>query len=827
MSRYFLLILFVASVYNIGCKKINSNLASLENFAGGGLKYNRCSAGPDRSLLLKSFSLPLPVNIEINDENLSKRLLEQSIVSLSSLPLQMQKLLIRLNTKIRVSDQLPVSCGLSVSSPAMKDFLQEGKLGLTGCQKIYFQRKDNDQEFWSNEISKLPINNNTPLRLSRIDIILGANEVAVQHALVRQVGLVLSQVIPRIHINKKTNTYEYLPNRTPSFVLERNLLTKSFFEDLSSGVFPTSEMAKYIGPNMFPKVTQNIAAVNSGQNIDIFSGVSMNVNSNSQRPIRKENLKDFIFAESFDSYYCNSWFPNDQNIVADIKKTKNLDQFKNLHNSRDTFKNFFPKSFEAYNQINNRLMKIADSLAPVASQSPSSFSLAEDDESSEEQPLTEQDEETWGEWAGRWSKNLDPSAYIGAAGDKVATTMVNNDIPGASVIAATGGFFTGISDMTSNIVEGSTTLGAEVLTEGPIDTYNKLYYQPTYQKSEKIANNLEQGGADYGNSLYDQITLVGATSLPGRRTAERLGGYKFGTPEKVDNSNWTAVLTDVNADVLELSSSALTVAKIPTTAATLSNVPSKIAHSYGTLTTQGLKPTLQNLSQRLRPNRSPYGRDTVGSPSPIDKFAPKDPKLGIEFYNDYEKRFEAQALAQRQHAQDMGEMKQYYENVRILQKDSYKNRAELEKLGFKGREYYGVEEVRKRLEATNEGVARQEALKILDDTLKGELKPVELIAGDKDALATSNYANSMPRKENFAPIKSDSEIKNALYELQQHLGHTNFDTNKLIKVRSQPLKISTEGRVAELHYYTHEAAPNIPLWIKIKSGYNLKDIHSN
>jgi hypothetical protein len=200
-----------------------------------------------------------------------------------------------------------------------------------------------------------------------------------------------------------------------------------------------------------------------------------------------ERFKDFVIAESIDSYYCNSWAPYDPGHLAEARKSGNTGPLARIKNSRRLMGDLFPNTTNAFR--------------PLASQySPSTgFSLLEG-----ERPSSD-DEYDIGPWDGTFSglaasiatkvnQDFNPLYVVSKSTGDLATMAAPalvEDGQGelGKYAAAYGGFMTSVAGTSNDIAAGTAKVVAD-----PRGAYSQ-YYNSTYDYTTRVIEDQRAQGS--------------------------------------------------------------------------------------------------------------------------------------------------------------------------------------------------------------------------------------------------------------------------------------------------------------------------------------------
>jgi hypothetical protein len=290
-------------------KASDGKLASVDNFAGtGAKKFNICSGPARTSTVLPSIEISAN---SAKDQKTADLIKDATLHALSAVPDQIMTLFASQDKSvIRISSDVEAICSKQ----------------LSGADLFYASEGGRISSCWDTSDN-------------RIVIYLKADPLAIQHNLVRMLARATSEVIAAAGEQPMTRSkpgYQEFVRRTDSF--------QKFKFDLASTFIKEVEAARSNGAKV---------------SLDPYANLLADGN------IAGRKLFDhFVYAESFDSYYCNS----------------------NSGGTRDTFKKDFPKTHDIFANYARRIESDGEFLADVRRSippRPASASISNVDENSE------------------------------------------------------------------------------------------------------------------------------------------------------------------------------------------------------------------------------------------------------------------------------------------------------------------------------------------------------------------------------------------------------------------------------------------------------------
>lgn len=269
-------------------KASEGQLASVDNFAGTGAKTLNICSGPSRT----STALP-SIEISANsakDQKSADLIKDATLHALSAVPDQIMTLFASQDKSvIRISSDVEAICSKQ----------------LSGVDLFYAREGGRISSCWDTSDN-------------RIIIYLKADPSAIQHNLVRMLARATSEVIAstgELPTTRSKPSYKEFVRRTDSFQKFKSNLASTFIKEVD-------------------------AARTSGAKVSLDPYANLLSDGNASG---RKLFDHFVYAESFDSYYCNP----------------------NSGGTRDTFKKDFPKTYEVFANYARRMESDAEFLADV------------------------------------------------------------------------------------------------------------------------------------------------------------------------------------------------------------------------------------------------------------------------------------------------------------------------------------------------------------------------------------------------------------------------------------------------------------------------------
>ncbi|MCX6117642.1 MAG: hypothetical protein NT027_08885 [Proteobacteria bacterium] len=294
-------------------KKSKSDSKSLENLAGGNFRTNLCWANPSSSdgnapLLATSIALDPAL-----DQATADQMTTEAVLALTAVPKSVQNIFSSMKGIIYLSSKAGEDC---------TDLLKNrvGKNLPEACYRIGPNRGSNSGQ--------------------TLEIILQASSESIRHNLVREFGYFMAQVFSTTDVigtDGVTQVVAKLPFEKPGFLQDKEFLASRFISDVKGeGIFDPKVVFSY--------------ALNAKNDAEVA-----------------QTIRDVVFADAFDSYYCNSWSLKNLDIIEKVKKHElPFTELKNVENTRVMMVKLFPKSHLAFSGLHCKYF--AEPFDPLCSQ---------------------------------------------------------------------------------------------------------------------------------------------------------------------------------------------------------------------------------------------------------------------------------------------------------------------------------------------------------------------------------------------------------------------------------------------------------------------------
>lgn len=269
------------SLLIISCKPAGnaSKVKTLDNFAAGKrVAVNQCAA-PDsvvnhEASKILFADLASRVIWETTKSDAEKtEMLRSMELAFAAIPLEIREFALRLGLKVYVTEGANTQC-------TSDDIARVGKSGarLTPAQIAALQEdlpKIESCYLWlppEERVKHFGIGENEDMGQAFVLVMLDSPE-AIRHGFVRSFGYIISQVFTNIGYDKDSNQLYYEKNSDAQFQQKKATLAREFIKD-----------AERLG----------------------FGSRFANLASSSVNPQEFSEFSDFVYAESFDSFFCNS-----------------------------------------------------------------------------------------------------------------------------------------------------------------------------------------------------------------------------------------------------------------------------------------------------------------------------------------------------------------------------------------------------------------------------------------------------------------------------------------------------------------------------------------
>lgn len=323
---------FAAALPASACKPPGgggADVKTLDNFASGQLlKFNQCGGRPG------SAPSALAGNVQFDDADKSKEaaLRPEVASALSALPSEVASLFKGLGVRIVVSSSTTAIC-----ADAFK--------GNSQLFNYVLSKQDYVNGCFTYDSAEVTKNGKGALI-----VWLTPSANAIRHGLIRSLGMVTAQNIASLmRVNESTVALTNLESKdmrrskelvAAAFVLDAVAAKRQSYADTLSDFFGTATQ---------DAVLANIKNMGTSKKVsDLYAGFSFAPVGTAMSPAatlrERQRFEDFVFAETFDSFYCNDWAPFN---VSDAKQALNGEKdetFRSaaLRNTRQVLLNEFP-----------------------------------------------------------------------------------------------------------------------------------------------------------------------------------------------------------------------------------------------------------------------------------------------------------------------------------------------------------------------------------------------------------------------------------------------------------------------------------------------------
>lgn len=281
MLRFVSTILVLAAA-GVGCKQRHdaSEVQSLDNFArgsGAALSQNSCHGGYD--LIEDLFSPDLDmVNIHEAPGQTLDAMQTRVESALRAVPTEVQVAFFGVGGIVEVTPEAHNICAQKLDDDAKKR-LSEGGDRIKGC--------------WKYQTDQIEDENGTKEADPRVVIYIDTDAGSIEHALVRTFGYVLSQVLVKLDKDGDQPRVRTVQS-DPKFEEAKEKITLAFLKDVgaSNGRYDLKRHARLLGTDVVS--ADQLARSTGWQQLK------------TQRPDAARAFADYVFAETFDSFYCST-----------------------------------------------------------------------------------------------------------------------------------------------------------------------------------------------------------------------------------------------------------------------------------------------------------------------------------------------------------------------------------------------------------------------------------------------------------------------------------------------------------------------------------------
>jgi hypothetical protein len=299
---------------NCGQQQVSS-VQSLDNFAAGSQVFlNQCSA-PVANRTRKTVAAAMAKVVVLAPEN-KHPMTVATHDALTAVPDQLLIWAMRHQGTVLVSRDTAELCTAALAQPENGGAPRSFPPGSLSACFVYFPATAKTREILNFNVAN------------------DAREI--QHGLLKTFGSAVAQLAPEVE-----------PGIYPALLAFEKNLARAFVADLVASnqkAFDIAALAPFLG--RFDRAAVAAAAAAGQDPLDLFSYDQ--AQATKQYPgyaFNKKRFLDFVFAEAFDSYYCNNWGEfNEGKAQAIAAGNQPLADAKDLANTRRRMATFFPKS---------------------------------------------------------------------------------------------------------------------------------------------------------------------------------------------------------------------------------------------------------------------------------------------------------------------------------------------------------------------------------------------------------------------------------------------------------------------------------------------------
>lgn len=334
-----------------GCKPSdNASVKTIDNFAKGkDIHKNSCSGAPEVKKSRISAINDLKISVDINGRKTDPTLVGEVKESLTALPSEFIALFSAMSVGIMITDKTNETCAhaLPMDSEKRKLFLN-GEASFSSCQ----------------------VRSNDTARKNGVGVIIFVSPTIgdIRHSLIRSMAYAL--VDSASYLKSDSNgklSFGEIPNKG----LEefRGLLAKAFLADITSNEKMNSVRAymedAYLGSGAFQTIVNNVDK-STADSSKIWDGVEFKTSSELREAYRAAFEKT-LFADAFDSFYCNTHAKYDSKLAEkafyETEALNQNDRDAALKNTKLVFRDLFPQTFKIFEKMEPSLLAGADEIA--------------------------------------------------------------------------------------------------------------------------------------------------------------------------------------------------------------------------------------------------------------------------------------------------------------------------------------------------------------------------------------------------------------------------------------------------------------------------------
>jgi hypothetical protein len=332
-----------------------SQVQSLENFAAGSdLHLEQCSANAQGTSSPRLLTQRLA--FDGSQAQASKDALAQLAASvLTALPAEVDAAAYYSGLHIVFSDRTPDICSAELSSPPADTST------LTSCIVLAGVNSDGKNGH-------------------QLAVYMKPDPAILQSSLIREMGYFVVQYLGSLVPSDGTFILDL--NRDPGLRRFRADLAARFVFDAIDMAVPSMlyTVGAYLGPDGLNTVRANTASYQSSLSVEsLYAGTRFAAGGDAELRVRFE---DYVMAEAFDSYFCNSWAPYDTTkAYAALANPGSADANAALANTHLLMRDTFPNTYTMFDSMVDSLLgtvgQIGDELKDAASGQPGTLGLAE------------------------------------------------------------------------------------------------------------------------------------------------------------------------------------------------------------------------------------------------------------------------------------------------------------------------------------------------------------------------------------------------------------------------------------------------------------------
>lgn len=297
--------LFLLSIAS--CKPSGSSgTYSLDNLAAGNviLRKNECGVSPSTEISPQSVPAAATIIPALgkNAEENQQTLRAEALKVLSSVPVSVQRLFAAVGGKITITDAANQICTDHLKSGNRKAYEMQGRETIQACA-VYFA---------------------VPGKSTVLNIVLAPDVREIRHGMLRVFGSLIAEFFSRLElINGRLTVTD---SQSEAFVVEKSWLSSEFVKDVHlSSAFDIDGISFLFGESGFNQLQQVLERIGNNPEANVMNYVNFaesidETGSDEGLEAREELTMSYVFADAFDSAFCNNWGDFDHVLANKISR---------------------------------------------------------------------------------------------------------------------------------------------------------------------------------------------------------------------------------------------------------------------------------------------------------------------------------------------------------------------------------------------------------------------------------------------------------------------------------------------------------------------------